>query len=129
MKHFFFAPFSASCLCVSLLLLLSAAAGADQYHSQVRVAPNQPAQTPADEQKQLQTTTDPYAKSMLLRDLAAAAAQNSVHRRDSLSMADSGAGETDRKEPRRQARPAGRRRVASTAAPQLQTDIRREPLP
>jgi lipopolysaccharide biosynthesis regulator YciM len=57
--------------------LLCAAAGAvnaDQYHSEVRDLDTTPAQTkPQDEQKLLQITTDPYAKSMLLRDLASAA--------------------------------------------------------
>jgi tetratricopeptide (TPR) repeat protein len=58
-----------------LLLLATPQALADQYHSQVRAAPNEPAQQPQDVQKQLQATTDPYAKSMLLRELAEAAAQ------------------------------------------------------
>ncbi|MDB5986170.1 MAG: hypothetical protein JWR16_1223, partial [Nevskia sp.] len=58
------------------LMLACAPVHADQYKSEVRVAPGeqQPLQQ-QDIQKQLQTTTDPYAKSMLLRDLAAAAAQ------------------------------------------------------
>jgi tetratricopeptide (TPR) repeat protein len=57
------------------LLLLAAPLHADQYRSSVRVAPNEPAPQQQDIQKQLQTTTDPYAKAMLLRDLAAAAAE------------------------------------------------------
>ena len=62
-------------LCVSLLLPFALAAQADQYHSQTRVGPNEPAQQPQDIQKQLQANTDPYAKAMLLRELAASAAQ------------------------------------------------------
>jgi tetratricopeptide (TPR) repeat protein len=69
---FFFASLR---LCASLLLLFALNARADQYHSQVRVAPNEPAPQQQDIQKQLQVTTDPYAKAMLLRDLAAAAAE------------------------------------------------------
>jgi Tfp pilus assembly protein PilF len=61
---------------IALLLLLAAPlAQADQYHSQVRVAPNEPAPQPQDIQKQLQQNTDPYAKAMLLRELAAGAAE------------------------------------------------------
>ncbi|MGH8462249.1 MAG: DUF1329 domain-containing protein [Stenotrophobium sp.] len=46
-------------------------APADQYHSEVREIETPPPQTqPQDEQKMLQTTTDPYARAMLLRDLA-----------------------------------------------------------
>ncbi len=48
---------------------------ADQYHSEVRVAPPQARAQPLDAQKQLQTTSDPYAKAMLLRDMAVSAAQ------------------------------------------------------
>ncbi len=61
---------------VLLALLLGAAAQADQYRSQTRVGPGEPAQQPQDIQKQLQANTDPYAKAMLLRELAATAAQN-----------------------------------------------------
>jgi tetratricopeptide (TPR) repeat protein len=56
-------------------LLFCFAAYADQYHSQERVVPNQPQQPQQTPQQQLQTTTDPYAKAMLLRELAAEAAQ------------------------------------------------------
>ena len=62
-------------LCASLLLLFAVRTPADQYHSQVQVAPNEPAQQTQDIQKQLQANTDPYAKAMLLRELAATAAQ------------------------------------------------------
>ncbi len=69
-------PFFASLrLCASLLFLFTHWAEADQYRSQVQAAPNEPTQQPQDLQKQLQTNTDPYAKAMLLRELAAAAAQ------------------------------------------------------
>ncbi len=68
-NHFF-------CLATALLLLVAAPlAQADQYRSQVRAAPDQQAQQPQDLQKQLQMNTDPYAKAMLLREMAAAAAQ------------------------------------------------------
>lgn len=62
-------------LCAGLLVLLATAAESDQYHSQTRVGPGEPAQQQQDIQQQLQTNTDPYAKAMLLRELAAAAAQ------------------------------------------------------
>jgi tetratricopeptide (TPR) repeat protein len=63
-------------LATALLLLVAAPlAQADQYRSQVRAAPDQQAQQPQDLQKQLQMNTDPYAKAMLLREMAAAAAQ------------------------------------------------------
>lgn len=56
------------------LLMVSQWALADQYRSEVRELPSAP---PATQQKTpqqlLQTTTDPYAKSMLLRDMAAGA--------------------------------------------------------
>ena len=64
-NHFF-------CLATALLLLVAAPlAQADQYRSQVRAAPDQQAQQPQDLQKQLQMNTDPYAKAMLLREMAA----------------------------------------------------------
>lgn len=54
------------------VVLLSDAALADQYKSEARVPQaQQPAQST---QQQLQNATDPYAKAMLLRDLAAQAA-------------------------------------------------------
>ncbi len=62
-------------LIVGLLCLGAQAARADQYKSEVRTAPNEPAPQQQDIQKQLQTTSDPYAKAMLLRELAGAAAQ------------------------------------------------------
>jgi tetratricopeptide (TPR) repeat protein len=62
--------------CGLLLLALSTATFADQYRSEVRELPSVPAQT---EQKSpealLQSTTDPYAKTLILRDLAAQAAR------------------------------------------------------
>ncbi|MDR3417422.1 MAG: DUF1329 domain-containing protein [Nevskia sp.] len=59
-------------------MLALAPARGDQYRSQERViqTPTPQQQNQAqDIQKQLQTATDPYAKAMLLRELAAAAAQ------------------------------------------------------
>ncbi len=58
------------------LWMAVAPALADQYRSEQRVVqtPTQPAQK-EDPQKLLQTTTDPYGKALLLRDLAAQAAQ------------------------------------------------------
>ncbi len=64
------------CGVAALLLVLPLSALADQYRSEVRELPNVPAQT---EQKSsealLKSTTDPYAKTLILRDLAAQAAQ------------------------------------------------------
>jgi len=58
------------------LLTIHSQLYADQYKSEVRTAPGEQAPLQQqDIQKQLLTTTDPYAKSMLLRDLAAAAAR------------------------------------------------------
>ena len=56
-------------------MLFCSVAYADQYHSQERVVPNQAPQPQQTPQQQLQMTTDPYAKAMLLRELAAEAAQ------------------------------------------------------
>ncbi|NKF23788.1 DUF1329 domain-containing protein [Solimonas marina] len=56
--------------------LLAVAAHADQYRSEQRIVEQAPAQQkPEDPQKLLQITTDPYAKALLLRDLAAQAVQ------------------------------------------------------
>ena len=58
------------------LLLAPSLLLADQYHSEVRELDNTPQKAPpVNPQQLLRTTTDPYARSMLLRDLAAAAAQ------------------------------------------------------
>ena len=58
-----------------LLALFCGVAGAQQYRSETRVIETPPAQTePADVKAQLAATTDPYAKAMLLRELAGAAA-------------------------------------------------------
>ncbi|WP_299697063.1 DUF1329 domain-containing protein [Hydrocarboniphaga sp.] len=48
---------------------------ADQYKSEVREVPNTPVQKPVDPQTLLKQTTDPYGRALLLRDLAASAAQ------------------------------------------------------
>lgn len=58
------------------LILLSGIAGADQYRSRVRELPNGAATTStvSDPQQLLQQTTDPYARAMLLRELAGRAA-------------------------------------------------------
>jgi tetratricopeptide (TPR) repeat protein len=65
--------------CIVALLWLGLlqlnSARADQYHSQVRMAPSQSRPQVLDAQKQLQSTNDPYAKAMLLREMAASAAQ------------------------------------------------------
>lgn len=50
-------------------------AQADQYKSEVREVPNTPAQKPVDPQVLLKQTTDPYGRALLLRDMAATAAQ------------------------------------------------------
>ena len=56
-------------------LLLAADGSAQQYRSETREIETPPAQQePADVKAQLATTTDPYAKAMLLRELAGAAA-------------------------------------------------------
>lgn len=63
------------CLAGLSLLLVSPWAIADQYRSEVRELPSTPQKTQQQSSQQLlQTTTDPYAKSMLLRDMAASAA-------------------------------------------------------
>lgn len=63
-------------LCVAAACLIAAPAFADQYRSEQRVVETPPAQTrPEDPQKLLQITTDPYAKALLLRDLAGQAVQ------------------------------------------------------
>ncbi|HKY91632.1 MAG TPA: tetratricopeptide repeat protein, partial [Nevskiaceae bacterium] len=52
-------------------------ASAEQYRSEVREVAPPPAQTQAKDPKELlKTTTDPYARAMLLRDLAATAASS-----------------------------------------------------
>jgi tetratricopeptide (TPR) repeat protein len=57
-----------------LLLGLLPLAQADQYRSETRELPSAPSkQAPQSPQELLKNTTDPYAKSLLLRDLAAAA--------------------------------------------------------
>ena len=54
-----------------VLLAMSCAAGAEQYRSEVRELDSAPQQSlPQDPQKQLQITTDPYAKALLLRESA-----------------------------------------------------------
>lgn len=61
-----------------LLVLLAMPAWADQYRSEQRVVDTPQASAQGqqqDPQKLLQTTTDPYAKALLLRDLAGRAAQ------------------------------------------------------
>ena len=56
-------------------LLLTLAVQAQQYRSETREVETPPAQSaPVDLKEQLQQTTDPYAKAMLLRELAGAAA-------------------------------------------------------
>jgi tetratricopeptide (TPR) repeat protein len=58
-------------------ILLSSAAWADQYRSETRELETPPPEKKQQDPKQLlQMTTDPYAKAMILRDLAAQAAQN-----------------------------------------------------
>ncbi|HUS23972.1 MAG TPA: DUF1329 domain-containing protein [Candidatus Binatia bacterium] len=71
---FFAIPAKAGIPCV--FVFLAAAAHADQYRSEVREldTPPPPAQK-QDAQKLLQQTTDPYARALLLRDLAAQAVQ------------------------------------------------------
>lgn len=61
---------------LSCLSLASLPALADQYHSEVRDLPAPPQESkPQDEAQMLKVTTDPYAKAMLLRDLAGKAVQ------------------------------------------------------
>lgn len=55
--------------------LCAAQAHADQYHSEERVLPNAPQAATPSPQQQLATTRDPYARAMLLRELAAQAAR------------------------------------------------------
>ena len=60
---------------MTCLLLTGAPAHADQYHSEVRELDTPPPDKPKqDEAKLLQQAIDPYTKALLLRDLAAAAA-------------------------------------------------------
>ncbi|MFP5358305.1 MAG: DUF1329 domain-containing protein [Gammaproteobacteria bacterium] len=62
-------------LCVLLALPCSLPVAAQQYRSEVRELETPPAKIEAgDPQKLLQTTTDPYARALLLRELAAQAA-------------------------------------------------------
>lgn len=57
------------------LLLFAGPAHSDQYRSETRELETPPAEKPQqDVKKLLQLTTDPYAKALLLRDLAATAA-------------------------------------------------------
>lgn len=57
-----------------MLLALSCTASADQYRSEVKELDSVPQPAPQKSaQQQLQTTTDPYAKALLLRELAAQA--------------------------------------------------------
>ena len=63
-------------LALSLGVLVSPTVIAQQYRSEVKELDTPPAQQPQqDAAKLLQGTTDPYARSLLLRDLAAQAAQ------------------------------------------------------
>lgn len=62
-------------LLVCVALLAAAPARAQQYRSEVREVPNAPAPRAADPQALLKQTTDPYSRALLLRDLAASAAQ------------------------------------------------------
>jgi tetratricopeptide (TPR) repeat protein len=57
-----------------LLVCTIPVAHADQYRSEVKELETPPPQQQVDEQKLLQITTDPYAKALLLRDLAVQAA-------------------------------------------------------
>lgn len=61
---------------IVLLLAVARIAHADQYRSEVRELPGEVSQEKpqVDEQKLLQQTTDPYAKALILRDLATQAA-------------------------------------------------------
>ena len=62
---------------LAAVLLLCGPASADQYRSETREIETPPPEAaPVDEQKLLQLTTDPYAKALLLRDLAAQAANS-----------------------------------------------------
>ncbi|MDE0856719.1 MAG: hypothetical protein OSA97_20075, partial [Nevskia sp.] len=71
----YFPPSARFVASLAVALFSATPLNADQYRSQVRVAPNESAPQPQDIQKQLQQSTDPYAKAMLLRELAAGAAQ------------------------------------------------------
>jgi tetratricopeptide (TPR) repeat protein len=62
-------------LLIAAALCAALPAHADQYKSEVREVPNTPAQKPVDAQTLLKQTTDPYGRALLLRDMAAAAAQ------------------------------------------------------
>lgn len=62
------------CCCA---VLLPCVAGAQQYRSETREIETPSAQqAPADIEQQLKITTDPYAKALLLRELAGVAASN-----------------------------------------------------
>jgi tetratricopeptide (TPR) repeat protein len=67
--------------CSIALIAWGPLASADQYRSEVREVPNAPATTQTNPQALLQQTTDPYARALLLRDLAAQAAQNKDYAR------------------------------------------------
>lgn len=57
-----------------MTVIVATLSHADQYRSEVRELPNTPApQQKADPKKLLEQTTDPYAKALLLRDLASIA--------------------------------------------------------
>src|SRR3546814_3658287 len=59
-----------------LLTTMLPVAFADQYRSEQRIVETpQQANKPEDPQQLLRTTTDPYGKALLLRDLAAQAVQ------------------------------------------------------
>jgi len=63
-------------LLAGVAVAASACAHADQYQSETRELEQAPAQQQKqDPQKLLEGTTDPYAKAMLLRDLAMQAAE------------------------------------------------------
>jgi tetratricopeptide (TPR) repeat protein len=64
-------------IALCLLLLAPLVVIADQYQSEVRELPGTPRkQAPPDPKQLLEQTTDPYARALLLRDLAAQAIEN-----------------------------------------------------
>ncbi len=69
--------FRQQCLFVAALLLAIEVARADQYRSETRILDEVPAETQQKSTEELlRMTTDPYGKALLLRDLAAKAAQS-----------------------------------------------------
>ncbi|GAC1629814.1 MAG: hypothetical protein NVS9B10_21550 [Nevskia sp.] len=72
-------------LALAMLILpaLSIVAQADQYRSEARIPQGEQAQSPQDLQQQAKSATDPYAKALLLRELAAQA----IRRKDYGSAA------------------------------------------